>query len=134
MLYNRAGVEKIIYKNTLIAIRFKKFKEGAIPLTDPREPLQLLVHKRPAGKYTKAHIHIPKKRITEKLQECLVVLSGKIKIDLYGPDKRFFKSIYLTPYEIIIFMNGGHAVHLLKASEIVEVKNGPFVEDRVFIE
>ena len=127
-------MEKIFYNNTLIAIRIKKFKKGAVPLTDPLEPLQVLVHKGQKGKYTKAHIHTPKERITQKLQECLVVLKGKIKIDLYSLDKKFFKSISLSPNEIVIFMNGGHAVHLLKNSEIVEVKNGPFIEDKVLLE
>lgn len=127
-------MEKIIYNNILIAIRFKKFKQGAIPLTSPHEPLQLLVHKRPAGKYTPAHLHEPKKRVTEKLQECLVVMKGKIKIDLYDPDKKFFKYLYLSVGEVIILMNGGHAVHLLQDSEIIEIKNGPFVEDKVLIE
>ena len=127
-------MEKIIYNNTLLAIVFKKFKSGAVPLTDPLEPLQVLVHKRQRGKYTKAHMHKPAQRITQKLQECLVVMKGKIKIDLYAPDKKFFKSTYLSLHEIVIFMNGGHAVHLLKDSEIVEVKNGPFVEDKVLIE
>ena len=127
-------MEKIICNNTLLAVLFKKFKGGAVPLTDPLEPLQVLVHKSQKGKYTKAHTHTPKQRITQKLQECLVVMKGKIKIDLYAPDKKFFKSTYLSPHEIVIFMNGGHAVHLLKDSEIVEVKNGPFIEDREFIE
>ncbi len=127
-------MEKIIYNNTLIAIRFKKFKSGAVPLTDSLEPLQVLVHKRQKGKYTKAHMHTPKERVTQKLQECLVVMKGKIKIDLYGPDKKFFKSIFLSVGQVLIFMNGGHAVHLLENSEIVEVKNGPFIEDKVLIE
>ena len=127
-------MEKIFYKNTLIAVKFKKFKNGAIPLTDPLEPLQVLVHKRQKGKHTPAHMHTPKERITQKLQECLVVMKGKIRIDFYGLDKKFFKSIYLSAGEIVIFMNGGHAVHLLQDSEIVEVKNGPFVEDKVLIE
>jgi len=127
-------VEKIFYNNTLIATRFKRFKNGAVPLTDPLEPLQVLVHKRQKGKYTKAHMHEPKKRVTQKLQECLVVMKGKIKVDLYGPDKKFFKSIYLSVGQVLIFMNGGHAVHLLENSEIVEVKNGPFVEDKILLE
>ncbi len=127
-------MEKIFYKNTLIAVRFKKFKNGAIPLTDPLEPIQVLVHKRQKGKSTKAHMHAPKKRVTQKLQECLVVMKGKIKIDLYGPDKKLFKSIYLAIGQVLIFMNGGHAVHLLEDSEIVEVKNGPFVEDKILLE
>lgn len=127
-------MEKIIYNNTLIAIRIKRLKNGAIPLTDQHEALQVLTHKRKKGKYTKAHIHIPKERITQKLQECLVMIKGKIKIDLYTPDKKFFKSIYLSTGEVVIFINGGHAVHILKDCEIIEVKNGPFVEDKVLIE
>ncbi len=127
-------MEKIVYKNTLIAIRIKKLKNGAIPLTNPLEPLQVLAHKRGVGKHTKAHTHTPKKRVTQRLQECLVVLKGKIKIDLYAPDKKFFKSIYVSAGQTVILMSGGHAVHILKDSEIIEVKNGPFVQDKVLIE
>lgn len=127
-------MEKVFYDNTLLAIRIKKLKNGAVPLTDPAEPLQVLTHKRKAGKYTKAHIHTPKKRVTGKLQECLVMIKGKIKIDLYTPRKKFFKSIYLSPGQVVIFMNGGHAVRILEDCEIIEIKNGPFVEDRIFIE
>lgn len=104
-----------------------------MPITDPDESLQLVIHKRSAGEYTKAHIHAPKKRITKKLHECLVVIKGKIKVDFYTPDKKYFKSIYLSAGEAIIFMNGGHGVHILKDSEIIEIKNGPFIEDKIFI-
>lgn len=127
-------MEKIIYKNTLLAIRFKEFKDGAIPLTDPSEPLQLLVHKRPKGKHTPAHLHLPKKRVTQRLQECLVVMKGKIRVELYGPDKKFFKNIFLSPGEVLLLIAGGHAVHLVKDSEIVEIKNGPFIDDKELIE
>lgn len=126
-------MEKIIYNNYLIAIRIKKFENGVLSHTDPNEPLQLVIHKRSSGEYTKAHTHTPKRRITRKLQECLVVIKGKIKIDFYTPDKKYFKSIYLSSGEVIIFINGGHGVHILKDSEIIEIKNGPFVEDKVLI-
>jgi hypothetical protein len=126
-------VEKIISNNTVIAIRIKKLKNGVISLTDPNEPLQLVTHKRSSGECTKAHIHVPKRRITEKLQECLVVIKGKIKIDFYTPKKKYFKSIYLSAGETIIFMNGGHGVHILKDSEIIEIKNGPFIEDKILL-
>lgn len=127
-------MEKIFYNNTLLAIRVKRLKNGATPLTDPLEPLQVLTHKQKKGKYTKAHTHTQKKRITQKLQECLVVVKGKIRIDLYGTDKKFFKSIYLSAGQAVIFINGGHAVNILEDSEIIEVKNGPFFEDKVLIE
>lgn len=127
-------MEKIIHDNTLIAIRIKRLKNGIVSLTDPLEPLQILSHKRKKNKYTKAHIHIPEVRVTQKLQECLVMIKGKIKIDLYTADKKFIKSIYLSAGQTVIFMNGGHGVHIIRDAEIIEVKNGPFVEDKALIE
>lgn len=127
-------MEKISHKNVLIAIRVKKLKKGSVPLTDPTESLQLIAYKHRKGKYTKPHIHKPKKRVTRKLQECLVVIKGKIKVDLYTPDKKFFKYIYLSAGEAVMLINGGHGVHVLKDSEIFEIKNGPFIEDKVMID
>lgn len=127
-------MEKISHKNILIAIRVRKLKNGANPLTEPNEPLQVLAHKRQAGKKTPAHFHLPRRRVTQTLQECLIVIKGRIKIDLYGIHKKRFKSIYLSAGDVIIFMDGGHAVHILEDTELIEVKNGPFVEDKVMLE
>ncbi len=127
-------MEKIFNNKVLIAILIKKFKKGVESVTEPLEPLQVLVHKRQEGEYTKAHLHESKKRLTQKLQECLVVLKGKIKVDLYGADKKLFKSIFLSIGQVLILMNGGHAVRLLEDSEIIEIKNGPFIEDKILLE
>lgn len=127
-------MEKISHKNTLIAIRMKKLKNGAVPLTEPDGPLQVLAHKRKAGKKTPAHFHLPKKRVTQTLQECLVMIKGRIKVDLYGNHKKKIKSLYLSAGDIVIFMGGGHAVHILEDTELIEVKNGPFIEDKLLLE
>lgn len=127
-------MEKITHDNTLVAVRIKKFKTGIASLSDSDQPLQVLIHNRKKGSHTKAHLHKPIQRITQTLQECLIILKGKIKIDFYTPDKKIFKSMYAYEDEVIIFVSGGHAVHVLDDSEIVEVKNGPFIEDRDFIE
>lgn len=127
-------MEKIIYKNKLIAVWIKEFKSGITPLSDADQPLQVLIHKREKGSYTKAHLHKPTERTTQTLQECLVVIKGKIKIDFFTEKKSIFKSIEASKGEVIIFISGGHSVHILENAEIVEVKNGPFIEDRDFIE
>ncbi|KKQ96658.1 MAG: hypothetical protein UV74_C0010G0004 [Candidatus Woesebacteria bacterium GW2011_GWB1_43_14] len=126
-------MEKIFYKKTLIGIRIKKIPKGSVPLTDGKEPLQLVSLKHPKGSYLKAHIHEPKKRVTRSLQECLIVKKGKIRLDLYGRDKKKFKRLFLKAGESFILMNGGIGIHLLEDSECLEVKNGPFVEDKVLI-
>jgi len=121
------------YKKNLVAIKLAKVPKGSVPLTQENQPLQLVTLKHPKGTYLKAHMHKPKKRITHSLQECLVVRKGKIKIDLYGADKTLFKSIYLIEGELLILVNGGYGIHLIKDSELIEVKNGPFIEDKLLI-
>lgn len=127
-------MEKIIYKNTLVAILVKKYKDGTSPVTEDLDPLQLITHKHSKDTYIKAHVHVPKKRVTQILQECLIVTKGKIKIGLYGPDKKFFKNKYLHVGEALILLNGGWSVSMSEDSEFIELKNGPFVQDKALIE
>ena len=126
-------MNKIFYKNQLIGFRLRVLPKGSIPLTEGKEPLQAVALKHPKGSYLKAHMHAPRKRITTCLQECLIVKKGKIKLDLYGPDKKFFKFIYLSAGDIFLLMHGGVGIHIIKDAEIIEVKNGPFKEDKVLI-
>lgn len=126
-------MENFFYKKTLLGIRVKKFEKGSKPLTNETELIQLLSLKHPKGSYLKAHYHKPVKRITKKVQECLIVQKGQVKLDLYGYDNKFFKSIYLKTGQIFILLNGGYGIHMIKNSEAVEVKNGPFKKDKVLI-
>lgn len=126
-------MEKIFYKDTLVAIKISSFPKGSTPLTDPYGPLQLVTLKHPKGAYLKAHMHKPKKRVTQKLQECLVVKKGKIKVNLYSPDKVKFKKIFLKEGQLLFMVNGGLGITVIADCEIMEFKNGPFVEDKVLI-
>lgn len=128
-------MEKISHRNVLIAIRVKRLKNGTVPITHPGESLQVLTYKKKAGGKTPAHFHKPKQRVTQSLQECLIMIKGRIKIDLYdGVNRKKFRSVYLSSGDIIIFTGGGHAVHVLEDTELIEVKNGPFTPDKVLIE
>ncbi len=107
--------------------------KGSIPVTDGVEPLQIVTLKHPKGAYLKAHMHAPCKRETASLQECLFVKKGKVKLDLYGPDKKYVKFIYLSAGELFLLMDGGIGIHVIDDAEMIEVKNGPFKEDKVLI-
>jgi hypothetical protein len=133
--YNKikTSTDKVFYKNQIIGIRFRILLSGSIPLTDKEEPLQMVSLKHPGGAYLKAHMHKPRQRITKRLQECLVVKRGKVKLDLYGPDKKFFKYIYLSAGDVFLLMLGGIGIHIIKDAEMIEIKNGPFKEDKVLI-
>ena len=123
-------MEEIFYQKTLVGIRVQCMQAGSLPLTNAKESLQLLTLKYKKNTHTiAAHGHAPKKRVTQCLQECLIVRKGKIKIDLYAPDKSYLKSFHLKAGELFILLQGGLAVHFLEDSEVFELKNGPFIKD-----
>lgn len=126
-------MEKIFYKKLLVGVRITKIAKGSIPVTDGKEPLQMVTLKHPKGAYLKAHAHKPRRRTTTRLQETLIVKKGTVKIDLYGPDKKKFKTLSLREGQVFILMNGGYGIHILKNAELIEVKNGPFLEDKVLL-
>lgn len=104
-----------------------------MPHTEPKESLGLLTLKYPKGHKFKAHIHVPIKRTASKVQECFIVKKGKIRIDLYSPDKKFVKKIILKKGEAYLSMRGGHHLHMLEDSEVWEIKNGPLKKDLIYI-
>ncbi len=124
-------MEKIFYKNTLIGMKISAMPKGSVPHTDGKQSLELLTLKYAKNTYLKAHVHIPRKRITSHLQECFIVLKGKVRVDLFGPDKKFFKRIYLKTGELFFAFGGGHGFKMLEDAEMIELKNGPFKDDKV---
>jgi hypothetical protein len=126
-------MEKFYYKKILIGIRISKFPQGSVPQTNPEEPVGILTFKHPRGSHFPAHLHQSVKRITPHLEECFILKKGKIKISLYGPDKKYFKTIYLKPGQVFLTINGGHEITVLENCEMFEIKNGPYKKDKIFI-
>lgn len=126
-------MDQIYYKDTLLAIHIQNLAEGSNPVTLPDHHLQMVTVKHPKGTTLKAHTHRPQKRVTSQLQECLVVCKGKIKVDLYSPEKTLFKKIIVNQGEAFITISGGHGIHILEDAEIFELKNGPFIDDKELI-
>lgn len=127
-------MEKFFYKKTLIAIRITTFPKGSIPHTDPKASLGFLSLNHPTGTYLKAHMHKIKKRVTNgRLQECFIITKGKVRVDLFGTDKKLFKKIFLKPGQILITVNGGHGFKIIEDALIFEVKHGPYIDDKTFI-
>lgn len=126
-------VEKISFQGKLIALKVHQIAPGSVPITEPAQPLQIVTLKHPKGAYLKAHMHVPKRRVTSGLQECLIIRKGRIEVDLYSSQKQFIKTIQVSSGEVLVLVKGGYGIRMLTEAEIVEVKNGPFVEDKVLI-
>ena len=123
-----------VEKNSItLGLIIKSLSEGSVPVTKENEPLQLVTLKHSSGVILKAHKHTPKIRTTNNLQECLIIKKGKISVGIYDQSDNFFKKITLSTGDAYIVMNGGIEINFLEDSEILEIKNGPFFEDKVNI-
>lgn len=97
--------------------------------TSPEATLQLGSMLRPAGYKIAPHIHIAVTREITYTQEVLFIRSGRVQVDFYDEQRRFLESRELVAGDVILLVRGGHGFRMLEASEIVEVKQGPYVGD-----
>ena len=98
----------------------------------------------PAGKSFKTHKHIMNPRIIKRTQECFVVISGKIQIDIY--EKIYIKNendsqvllgtLTASAGEALFVYDGFHKLTILEDAVFYEIKAGSFTtveEDKEFL-
>ncbi len=123
--------EKIIFDKILYAIIIKRnFSHDGIKFfTDDSSPQQIGYMKRPKNYKIVPHVHFKKSRIIHDTYEVLFIKSGKVKIKFYKQNKEFLTSRELSSGDTILLAEGGHGLSMLEESEIIEVKQGPYLED-----
>ena len=123
--------EKIFVGKKLVGIKIKSLKPGSNPITHVDGALQVLTLKHTKGGSVAPHYHRETKRVTKTLQECLVVLKGKICVDILDSAKHPARRVLVRAGESYIVLAGTIGVRYLADSEVIEVKNGPFKNDKV---
>jgi len=96
------------------------------------QQLGMLIH--PKGKVVQRHRHKLVKREIFRTQEVLVLLDGKIRVELFDDDGRKLKALIMKPGDAILLARGGHRVKVLEAAKMIEVKQGPYAgfDDKEF--
>lgn len=81
-----------------------------------------------AGKELKAHIHNEVKREVFWTQEVLFVRSGKLRADIYDTSEIKVGELEVNAGDVIILLRGGHGYAILdEGTQVLEIKNGPYV-------
>lgn len=75
----------------------------------------------------KAHFHNIIKRRIHFTQEVLFVRKGKVKVNLYDSKGNFFNCKILNSGDVILLASGGHGFEFLENTEMIEVKQGPYL-------
>lgn len=123
-------MEKILNQGKIVALKISSLENGSTPVTEPDGSLQVMTLKHPEGKIISPHTHTPQKRETQMLEECLIVLKGHLRVSFFNEDGSMGIQVDVSTGEACLMLSGPHSVEFLEDSEVIEVKNGPFFDDR----
>ena len=113
-----------------IIIRASYEGEGISFLTPDDFPQQVGYMKRERDYVIPPHVHNAVERKIYDTQEVLLIRSGKVRVDYYANNRIYLESRVLSAGDVILLAYGGHGFVMLEESEIIEVKQGPYVEDK----
>lgn len=124
-------IENIIHQETHLAIiiRNNYQKEGIEFFTTNDDSLQLGYMQRKSGYVIPPHTHNPVERSIQFTHEVLFIKSGCVRIDFYTSEKEYIRSVTANEGDVVLLTGGGHGFKMLQDSEIIEVKQGPYVGD-----
>lgn len=112
----------------VIRRRFKGQKYNF--LTAPESGIQLGVSSYKKGEQVQPHVHVEKEKIITDAQECIVVKRGQMVLYVFDFDKNFIGKTTLHAGDVAFQSSGGHGFKIMKNTQIVEVKQGPFGGDK----
>jgi hypothetical protein len=106
------------------------FHAQGIHFFTPNEFSQQLGYmNRPRGYVIPPHVHNPVAREVHYTKEVLIIKSGRVRVDFYDDEQVYLKSTILNGGDVVLLAFGGHGFEMLEASEIIEVKQGPYAGD-----
>jgi len=130
---------RILNDGEVVAIMQRKgeWSQGLDFLTPAEAFCQVGTWWYPAGKVLRAHRHQHHERVVTVTQECVVVMNGSVRVDLYDKDKRIFRKEVLEAGDFMVILGAGHGYEILEPdTRVIECKNGPFVsveKDKEFL-
>lgn len=126
-------IKEIVHDGELIALIIPHdFQKDGVEFFTPKEFSQQLGYmKHPAGHRIEPHIHKLVVREIQYTQETLLVKSGRIRVDFYSDDKKYIGSEELVAGDVVLLASGGHGFVFLEESELIEIKQGPYISFKV---
>ena len=125
---NQKVYEEIIHKGKLLAIILRSnFSVGKTTFfSRPEFSQQLGYIKYAKNGVIKAHCHKEVHRKIMLTQEVLFIKKGEVEVNFYSEKQKFITSRIIEKGDIAFLCNGGHGFKMLKDSEMIEVKQGPY--------
>jgi mannose-6-phosphate isomerase-like protein (cupin superfamily) len=123
--------EDILHNGKLLALILRaSFRADGIRFFTPSDFSQQLGYMhRPQGYVIPPHVHNAVARSVQYTKEVLYIKSGKVRVDFYDDEQNYLESRIVGAGDVILLAFGGHGFEMLEASEMIEVKQGPYAGD-----
>lgn len=124
-------IDHIFHNKELLSIIIRSnYEQNGIKFFTPNDFSQQLGYmKREKGYVIDPHIHRPVNREVHFTKEVLFIKTGKVRVDFYDDLQNYLESRILLKGDVILLAKGGHGFTMLDKSEIIEVKQGPYLGD-----
>tara|TARA_Y100000817_G_scaffold312611_1_gene306866 strand:+ start:452 stop:844 length:393 start_codon:yes stop_codon:yes gene_type:complete len=109
-----------------LVIRFNDIVDEKYFATDDNEDFQVASFNLEKESIIEKHIHNEQDRNIKTTSEVLVVLDGKIEVDIYDDNLDFVESLSIFSSDTIALFNGGHGIRIKENTKFIEVKQGPY--------
>ncbi len=122
-------IERLVHKELQLAtiIRSQFHKEGIEFFTDDDSSMQIGYMNREKDYAIQPHVHREVERKLTQTHEVLFIKKGLIRVDFYDDQQEYIQSTIVRQGDVILLADGGHGFKMLEPSEIIEVKQGPYV-------
>ena len=124
-------IETLSINGGICAIIVRKdFSSDSIEFfTKHDDTLQLGYMNRKKGYKIEPHEHKKVERIVDQTNEVLFIKSGSVKIKFFNENYQYCRFSILYEGDTVLLMNYGHSFEMLEDTEILEVKQGPYLGD-----
>ncbi len=125
------NVENIYESKKLVGIVIRhniKVSDRAF-FTDPTNPLQVAIHNTKLKKDLSAHKHqVDKPLKISEIHEFLYIQKGSVKVTFISQKGDQIAKKILKINDSILIMNISHKVDFSAKSQVIEVKQGPYIK------
>ena len=103
-------------------------------LTPSENNLQLGFNYYEKDEKIKRHFHLPCNIKIDRIEEVIYLKRGKIIVKIYNEKKHKIAEEIASSGDIVYLCHGGHGFEILEKTELIEVKQGPYLtkeEDKI---
>jgi hypothetical protein len=102
---------------------------GVSFLTNPDNELQLGLMTRDTGSPVLQHKHNFISRTVHGTQEVILIRSGSARVKVSDENLETVHEFVLEKGDAVLLLQGAHAIEFLETTEILEIKQGPYLAD-----